>query len=478
MESRLTILYKNAQEMPDVISFEEATALVLRPLPKTHFHLHKGIYYLLICLVGLFGLFYFLNTSTTQLTKEQIKNEQKPKSESIPQLYYKENKIRHSVRNHQIIKRDFIKRPLINEEPIPNFDNQTKFEFKMDSPSNFLLSFKQLESFGIYTNGHKLKYENFCDTSFTQELRDKILQSNRTDTFPFFYCGIDLIETGGGRTFIGRKGSEDLVKKSTFFYPAYIQLADEKITDVPPQTMLLNWNNVPESKGYDYVMETKHLLIPIEVYLEGISKKNKKNVNLVFWFKPEQAFLDSLPSNFAAPFRRNAEKNLQDFNNIQMRYLTWHEKKINVLGLDSSRIAYFKSKFIYPSKKQLKKIGFSGLLKTNYSNRFKVDDKIAQLDLTIMESYTSTGSYLVESIRKGDRPYYPVACSKENLENFEYYYISTEKIDNTLLAKNREIRFLETIDELIPVVIKTWKGTRLVMWFTPHPDLKNILRID
>lgn len=347
--------------------------------------------------------------------------------------------------------------PQFNENPID--DNRHYF----DENGYLILSKEELAKLGIITDGNVLKYENATDSI-------ELLYSTPEKKYMFHYFYLNIEKHGSRRinkyNFEGLKNPH---KKSCSFYPTAIIVIDKKDSSLNLLEPLGNFGF--EKEFFD---EVKENLIPVALSLIPQPGKYSHYNKLIFWFKPEKSFLDSLP--FAVATKLTNKLKLFNKEYYAANVLKYRKKITNgeiQKGFDSLTVAKLKHHFIELNKDQLKSVGIKlskkGFHFKSYQN---IDNKTQKLDVRVKKHYTLIGNNdnLFQRKRK-NTPFRAVAKTDIHIKHIDYLMQFSDSITYSNRKEISKKYFRENIQKLIPIKV----DADHVIWFEPTGELKRII---
>lgn len=358
--------------------------------------------------------------------------------------------------------------PLVFSEPTSNitYTPQTLESEAYMSPEGYLiLSPLELAELGIITDGNELSYLNIVDST--------TIWKSQLDTVQFYSFSIRADKQG--RKHISH-GPRSLLKlaDSKKCWPAFI-------------TVISSNDSVNTAAEYisdykleqDFCKDAYPYAVPVFVETQAIPGKYSTNNAFIFWFKAQESFYQALPKAIRSEVREKyPPTNMNDYKQLLSKYSFLAIQSQFAQQLDSNTINSLTSHYIQPNNEQLKalhihlkKPGFNfrnSVLIAGKTHEIRIRQKGVELLVQSNQPFRKR-----HRISKSQLKFMPVALTSSNLDYIKYLYPLTDSISYSKQQAINLQTFISSSGNLIPLRI----GPSYVLWFEPHEDLLNILKL-
>lgn len=302
-----------------------------------------------------------------------------------------------------------------------------------------VLSHEELIQLGIKTNGNILQYGNITGDLMTVPGCESCNQ-----TYPFY---IIMVEKHGSRK-VSMAVTQDsaFIGKSLPFWPSQIWVKEDDKIEV---SMVELFNE----KGYekDFSESVKEMLVPVLVVLKAKPGKWSHDLNLVFWFKKEDAFFNALPDEARAIARaRFGRADMRAYKDSLEKYRSVYRQK-GMKGFEPAAVEQLSNRVVKLSDQKLKQLGiikskngfvYSAHLNAAGESKFlHIKKKGEYIEISKNRSIVRLGAF---------SRYTPVALSDEKISHISYLKFFSGNDPGDHLA---EKQFRENIMNLVPVLV-------------------------
>jgi hypothetical protein len=361
-------LLNNSRAEEPVLSLDEVSKTLDIMVPKKA---AKGWGFYLAGLTGMLVLFslifWFL------LPQNNLENTTPSKSQ-LPKIGFKESQnSKPALVQNSSPKSLFVPTQILHEDSataeenrVPRFEDVpflvNNFDFE-ENEKELVLSYEELAKLGIYTDGCVLKYTNLKDSMFL----DKSYRRNR-DIIPYFL--MDIHSSGGGITLNNTSLGDSL--RSLYvdsLLDVYPMMIEKIVTNFKSKYYNLNIGdkktdfleqNVSTLFAESYKEYVKSTLVPVKISLVAVEDKYGKTDNdVIFWFKPNEAFLKLLPLNLAIKVKSQYSNFLEaDYQSKLIQLRKQRETEQNEIEIKKQILDSVLLNALVLNQNQLRKLGF------------------------------------------------------------------------------------------------------------------------
>ncbi|MBP7512022.1 MAG: hypothetical protein KA981_08830 [Bacteroidia bacterium] len=495
-------LFAQASTDELVISFQEIELQILN-VPLKHKPLKfSRVHILLISLPFIiFILFLLFNTDKSQKTptnsltivtsvnKDSI---QKADEVSIP--------VTSKIQPSFIPKQKPMVVKNIRFEPTPKMEDNAGIVYAPFYPQNvtedeLILSYEELAKLHIYTDGCELKYTNLKDSAYSNK------QSINLSSVKHYYY-TEIHSSGGGYTGnnIGLGNDSILMLLSDSFLPSYPMMIEKIVTNVQTKYDYLKVGDIktdllePKKSlmfSEDYKKLAKDLLVPIRLRL--IAKPNiygKTDQDVVFWFKPNEAFLSKLNLDKANWVKERYSNYSDSIYNLKIEQLRVKRKfSFKLEEPDSLLLDSLINNALVLNSAQLNRLGFRS--QANNEIEYDVIYKGCRVSAKPNKTYNV---WMFSINKKGGVPFFAPFRKRDLLAHFHGYgskgKAGLQLLDKTLIQDENSLKheelletakiFKKELPNLIPVKVSrlTNQGTieYSYFWFLDSLKFREALR--
>ena len=495
-------LFAQASTDELVISFQEIESKIQNvALKRKSLKFSQG-YILLGSLTFVFIVIYLLFI-TNPAPKNQI---------NAPAIFPSLNKDSVQKTEEISIPSTSISRPNYNpsQNPIPvkkiRFEPKQKMEgnegianapfYPQELPSSeLILNYEELAKLHIYTDGCELKYTNLKDSAYSNK------QSINLSSVKHYYY-TEIHSSGGGYTGnnIGLGNDSILMLLSDSFLPSYPMMIEKIVTNVQTKYDYLKVGDIktdllePKKSlmfSEDYKKLAKDLLVPIRLRL--IAKPNiygKTDQDVVFWFKPNEAFLSKLNLDKANWVKERYSNYSDSIYNLKIEQLRVKRKfSFKLEEPDSLLLDSLINNALVLNSAQLNRLGFRS--QANNEIEYDVIYKGCRVSAKPNKTYNV---WMFSINKKGGVPFFAPFRKRDLLAHFHGYgskgKAGLQLLDKTLIQDENSLKhdelletakiFKKELPNLIPVKVSrlTNQGTieYSYFWFLDSLKFREALR--
>jgi len=255
------------------------------------------------------------------------------------------------------------------------------------------------------------------------------------------------------------------------FGPAFIVVKSHKDTNTYVAEHFDHRTNSVE----DFVQEIKPFCVPVHLQTKAnVNGKYHTDLEITFWFKAEQAFIEALPLVAKQQLQARVDKtNIGEYRRIVNSYSNIKNSQVLKSVLVDSLVAQLKKRIVRLDNDGLKLLNI-----TSRKNRFTyngiVKDNGEQYRLTINHDKI-TNIYKKQSILNSttntQNDIQLIAIGSKNIDIIGYFYINKNILSHHENEALNKARFAKECEYLIPIQVTS----NMVLWFRPTNYLMDVI---